>query len=193
MNDPIPVAFSETLASSALVPPPRCFVDLTLPAPEVVRDFEAYLAWLAEHLMEWAGPVPENQAALAREHAGVDPIRAAGALGMVVGYGWDLEASVSSAVSQGLSYEEFIEEMREREGDDEAEQPRPASDFLRREDWERMRLEEEPLRALERYPEQADIPYRPLLAALCQRLPTKEQRVEMLNAFFGEAQDAGSS
>lgn len=192
MSDPLQVFFSHSIAPSALVPPPRSFVDLMLPPSAIADDFDAYTDWLAEHLASIDLPVPENQRDLAAQHSQRDPMDAAGSLGLTAGFGWDLEADVASAIRRGLSYEGFIAEMRAIHDDDDAP-PTPAEHFLREDDWERMAKEEETLSSMEPHPENADIPYRPLLAQLIKRLPLRGERVRLLTTFFAQAQEAARS
>ena len=93
------------------------------------------------------------------------------------------------AVADELSYEEFIRQERE-DRDAAPAYPVPDDYFLSLEHWERLTAEEQQRQSSGCPCREADIPYRPLLAALLKRLSCRVARMEVLRRFFAEAQEA---
>jgi hypothetical protein len=160
--------------------PPRCYQDATMPPPEVARDHDAYVEWLADHLYGGDYPLPVRLDGLdwSIHELASDYAFAGDDLGLVV-----------RAVNEGLSYEQFserqVELWREMEDGDE---DYLAHYTLEPEVYRRVQEEEAERRknvpGLSPDDETVDMAFRPLLARELKRLPDRAARIEALRQFF---------
>lgn len=182
-------------------PPPRAYVDWEVPlrpdgtrlvSTRNQRDYEYYISWLADYLYEKEIPIPENQRGLTGFPCFVpdvfDP------------FAYD---DLVLAISEGVSYEEFVEEvlasydtyleeMRESYFDAQ-EEANDKAYFIdvcvpTREQFERTALEMEAFRrsGCPKEIDHADVPYRAVFAKTLKQWATHQERVNALRQFYDQ-------
>lgn len=160
--------------------PPRCYQDVTVPAPEVADHFPAYVEWLADHLFEKEFPLPT------RLKAGDWTLRS---LAIDYAYGGNDLEHVAACARQGMTHEEFMRQQMQlwREMDDGLEEYLP-NYMLDAEIYARIQEEERERAAvcpnLESSDETLDMPFRPLLARELKKIASRAARVDALKEFF---------
>ena len=180
-----------------LLPPPRAWVDWTVPKDAegndlgVVTDapsFDLYLHWLADHLFEAQIPVPESQEALLKiyrdsggaEHATFD-------LSERIGYTTTELEGIERDFAEGMSWEDFHAHERSCWNDfakEEQELQTEEEFFIWREEYERIGREGLESRIVPSHIRHADIPWRPVLAALFREVPDHDRRYRLLRGFY---------
>lgn len=188
-----------------MLPRPKAYVDWTVPIDEdgneigLCRDddirFHQYLEWLTNYLYQVNIPVPETQLALLElyrekgvDHAIID-------LSNRLGYSiWEMDF-LENDISQGISFSELHEmslEAWNNLSDEEKEYSTEEEFFTSEEDFERIKQE---LIDSEKVPSNihhADIPYRPILAALFKNIPDFAERYQHLKLFYSNYNDCAS-
>lgn len=188
-----------------MLPRPKAYVDWTVPTDEdgdeigLCRDdeihFHRYLEWLANYLYQVDIPVPENQLALLelyREkgigHAIID-------LSNTLGFSiWDMEI-LESYIEEKIPFSGFHKmelEAWDRLSDEEKEDTDKKEFFTSEEDFERIKQELINVEKVPSHIHHADIPYRPILAALFKDIPDFAKRYQHLKLFYSNYNDCAS-
>lgn len=184
-----------------MLPRNRAYINWAVPVDEHGNDigvcmdsetYHRYLEWLADYLFETEIPIPVNQQGLLDEYrvSGVD--HAIIDLSDCLGYS---VYETESIEEESISYEErhqaeldLWHEMTDAE----------------REDWDKddfFTSQEECLRLRKEYLDSqcvpsnishADIPYRPVLAALLKAVPAHDMRYALLDRFYCNFNDCVS-
>jgi hypothetical protein len=149
--------------------------------------YRRYLEWLADYLYKADIPVPSSQAELvaASKENGVD--HAVLALSDLLGYTiWDTEW-IERMAANGASFDEFHAAERDAWNDLSPEEREDWSEddfFTSEADYVRLGQEFLEAQKIPSHIRHADIPYRPILAALFKDVPDSTRRYELLNYFY---------
>ena len=180
-----------------LLPPPRAWVDWAVPKDASGDDlgvatdaptFDLYIHWLADYLVEAKIPLPACQVELLKiyreaggaEHALFD-------LSERIGYTLTDVEGIERDFAEGMSWEDFHAHERSCWNDfseDEQEDQTEEEFFIWREEYERIGREGQEARIVPSHIRHADIPWRPVLAALFREVPDHDRRCEMLRRFY---------
>ncbi len=149
--------------------------------------YRSYLGWLADYLHDTAIPVPECQQDLLRRYRESGPDHAVLELSDLLGYSiWETEA-IQEMSAEGIPFgERHQSEMELWNGmSEEEKRDFPEEDFFTsEEDYLRLGAEYRQAMTMPVHIRHADIPYRPLLAALFKDIPDSKKRYELLDYFY---------
>ena len=186
------------------LPKPRAYVDWTIPCDDqgqeigVCRDpetYSRYIDWLADHLYSTDIPVPASQTSLLNLYKQGEVRTAIFDLSDSLGCSlWDAE-NIEYALQEGQPYS-AIRAVEKKAFDelpkDEKVLWEPEDFITSREDCERIGREFIEARAVPKHIQHADIPYRPILAALFKSILDKAERRELLNSFYSNFYECAS-
>lgn len=179
-----------------MLPRPRAYTNWTVPKDDSGNDigvctedieYRRYLEWLAEYLYTADIPVPSSQAELVAGYRERGADHAVLDLSDLLGYSiWDTEW-IERMAANGASFDEFHAAERDawndlspKERDDWSE-----DDFFTCEgDYVRLGQEFLEAQKIPSHIRHADIPYRPILAALFKDVPDPTKRYDLLNYFY---------
>lgn len=187
-----------------ILPRPRAYLDWTVPTDSSGNQIGAcmdessyrqYLSWLADYLHTAEIPLPESQELLLCEYRCKGVTHAIVDLSDQLGYGiWDVQA-LEHAFGAGKAFAEWQAEALTAwdEMPEEAKAEWEQADFfISEEDYTRMQTE---FREGQRVPatiQHADIPYRPILAALFKEIPDPKERYALLERFYRNFNECAS-
>lgn len=179
-----------------LLPFPRAYVDWTVPRDASGREvgihqdergYRAYVEWLADYLFTKDIPVPECQQELLlrfeKEGADAAVLQLSDAFGYML---WEAEI-IGQTADQGVPYAEHRATEEERWAtltDEEKEMWAESDCFISEADYYRMGAEYRQSQAVPSDCQHADIPYRPILAALFKTIPEFQRRYKLLDYYF---------
>ena len=155
----------------------------------------AYVEWLAEYLFRTHIQIPVSQLDTLRkfEKDGVDAavLHLSDALGYTL---WEVDL-IEQEINAGVSYAEFREaEMERWEGLSSEEKAiwdnKP--NIISESEYHRIGEEHRQSQTVPASCNHADIPYRPILAALFKGIPEFEQRYKLLDYYFTNFNDCAS-
>lgn len=182
--------------------PPRSFADFTVPnradgSPLTTcvqpRDFETYVDWLADYLIDNAMPLTPNQRAWL-DAVRDKPERVMFECSDVAGYAvWDLE-EMARGFERGRTYEQMVLELRQLGDELPKDEPKPdvQNEPLSMDNFARLHQEWQEEQAAGVQWSHADIPYRPLLSWALRQTPDAEQRRRHMQMFFQNFGDNAS-
>jgi hypothetical protein len=183
-------------------PPPRAWVDWSVPlradGTPINRtlnqeEYEQYVEWLADYLFENDFPVPECQEDLEGFPCFVpdefDP-RAFEDLERMIGEGWDYDSYLKHMTEQWKEYfKELQEQFPDSEESDEASARKYFFDVCVATEKQFARtareMAEQKAKGVSEWIDHADIPYRAVFARTLKKMPSHEERVAALRAFYG--------
>ena len=173
----------------------RSYIDTTCPRDDMGREigaahgdeFERYIDWLAEYLFRTEIPVPENQKQLLQEYQEKGADHAVFDLSECLGYSeepWDYDCYTS--------YDDYRMHMLEAFGTLSQEEQREylygenveGTYYMSGIDYARCKSEFDEAKKVPEHISHADIPYRPVLAALFKCIPEHDKRKELLEYFY---------
>ena len=176
---------------------PRAYTDLTvtvladgsrLDFPVSGKLYNFYIAWLADHLLQSAIPIPPEQAGVARDLADRDPAGVAFELSDCLGYMYWDRAGLENHIRGLKTYEALVEHERAVWEEITAGNPDadiPFEEFVTpREAYDRARVEIEIEDRLPDLPAHFDIFFRPLLAQAVKRCSSRQEAGEVLRLFY---------
>ena len=175
-------------------PPPRYFLDATMPPPEVAHedDFDAYTAWLAEYLYTHELPIAPRQHVLMEQILkSRSPSGAIHSLAANIGYAVDDLNAICDSVNNGESYEQFIASQMNlwRECDDG--DPQYLENWtIEPEIFARIAEEEAERRATGLEFPMLDMPWRGVISLSLKRIENPAERMQVARDFFHEFKDA---
>ena len=187
-----------------LLPPPRAYVDWTVPLDDQGREigrcndvatYRRYIEWLADYLYFTDIPIPDSQQALVAQFEAQNGINSAvfwlsEDLGTTI---WDAER-VGEAFLDGLTHGQFHEreievwnllsdEERQMWGDAEVDF------FISEADYQRVGREALETRKVPAHIRHADIPCRPVFAKFLKAVSSREDRIAHLDYFYQNLND----
>ena len=183
---------------------PRAYVDWTVPTDSEGRDIgvcedaasaAAYLEWLADYLYATPIPVPKSQQALLANYQkqGVD--HAVIDLSDVLGYSILSTDVVGRQAASGKPFAEVhAEELEAWNQLSEEEKAYHAGEnsFTSESDYLRLGREFLEAQKVPGHIQHADIPYRPILAALFKDVPDRNERFRLLSLFYNNFDECAS-
>ncbi|MDP4645569.1 MAG: hypothetical protein NWR03_08790 [Akkermansiaceae bacterium] len=187
-----------------MLPRPRAYTDWTVPKDASGNDigictedvgYRKYLEWLADYLFTTDIPVPASQDELVAAYSEKGADHAVLDLSDLLGYSiWDTESiQEMSAGGQPFSEHHAGERKAWNELSEEEKEDWTEEDFFTSES-DYVRLGEEFLEAQKTpsHIRHADIPYRPVLAALFKKVPDPKKRYELLDYFYRNFDECAS-
>ncbi|MDF1741122.1 MAG: hypothetical protein P1U86_18310 [Verrucomicrobiales bacterium] len=183
---------------------PRAYVDWTVPTDGDGNEvglctedisYRSYLEWLADYLFETEIAVPESQKALLEEYKEKGASHAILDLSDLLGYTIYETEAIQEMSARGAPYSERYE--AEREGWDAlTEEEREVWDegdfFTPEEVYNRLGVEHKESKKVPSHIRHADIPYRPVLAALFKDVHDVRKRYELLDFFYCNFNESAS-
>jgi len=179
-----------------ILPRNRAYIDWTVPCDQdghkigvctTTESYEEYLDWLADYLYVTDIPVPPNQIGLLKEYQGKGIAYAVLDLSDCLGYSiWETEG-MQEASAGGKPFSEHhkaeIDLWNELPGD--AKIDTTEQDFFTAEDdYRRLGVEYTESQKVPQHISHADIPYRPILAALLKQVHEHSERKKHLDFFY---------
>lgn len=187
-----------------ILPRPRAYIDWTVPTDALGNDigvcaddssYRQYLTWLAEHLYVTVLPVPVSQRELLAEYRGKGIDYAIVDLSEELGNGIFNVDVIEGMFAAGKVFAELqaseSEAWNELPEEDKAEWDK--EDFFTTEnDYARIGHELREAQKVPAHIRHADIPYRPVLAALFKDIPEPKERYEWLDWFYHNFNESAS-
>ncbi len=187
-----------------MLPRPRSYTDWTVPKNELGNDigicsedisYRKYLEWLADYLFTVEIPVPASQSELLAAYKDRGADYAVLDLSDILGYSiWDTELiQEMSAGGHPFSEHHAAEQEAWNELTEEEKENWTESDFFTsEEDYIRLGIEFREAQRVPSHIKHADIPYRPVLAALFKEVPDPKKRYELLDYFYRNFDECAS-
>lgn len=158
-------------------------------------SYVRYLEWLADYLFTSDIPVPQSQTELVALYKTKGADHAVLDLSDCLGYSlWDTELIQEMSASGHPFSEHHASEREAWNGlsEDERQGWSEEDFFTSEEDYARLGQEFKEAQKLPSHIRHADIPYRPVLAALFKEVPDRKQRYELLDYFYRNFDDCAS-
>jgi hypothetical protein len=187
-----------------MLPRSRAYVDWTVPLGEGGKEcgvctdeagYRHYLKWLADYLFTQRIPVPSSQRALVKRYRKLGAAHAVIDLSDELGYSIWATDILERQLADGKSYAEIHQrdvdawnELSEEERRDWTRQ----DCFISERDYQRLAREFAEAKKVPRHIRHADIPYRPVLAALFKDIPDPKRRYELLDLFYRNFDECAS-
>lgn len=187
-----------------MLPRPRAYVDWTVPSDEAGNEvgvctenigYRRYLEWLADYLFRTTIPVPESQQVLLSGYGNLGVDHAVLDLSDLLGYSiWNTE-SIQEMSASGQPFSEHhaaeLELWNELSAEDREDWTE--EDFFTLEsDYVRLGAEFREARKVPSHINHADIPYRPILAALFKEVSDPKKRYDLLDSFYRNFDECAS-
>ncbi len=183
---------------------PRAYVDWTVPTDSEGRDIgvcedaasaAAYLEWLADYLYATPIPVPKSQQALLANYQKQGVNHAVIDLSDVLGYSILSTDVIEEQSASGIPFAEVHAEERQVWNEHSEEDKAGCSEeefFTSESDYLRLGREFLEAQKVPGHIQHADIPYRPILAALFKDVPELNERFRLLSLFYNNFDECAS-
>lgn len=187
-----------------MYPHPRSYIDWTVPTDKNGKEigvcadddgYRYYLEWLADYLFMTLIPVPEPQAKLLEEYRERGADYAVLDLSDLLGYSCLDTAFLEEMAASGKPFSEYhaLEMADWNElSIDEKEDYTEEVVFTSEEDYMRLGEEYKAAQLVPAHIRHADIPYRPILAALFKDIFDARKRYELLDFFYRNFDECAS-
>jgi hypothetical protein len=187
-----------------MLPHPRAYIDWTVPKDDSGNDIgvctedvghRRYLEWLADYLFTTDLPVPASQVELVAAYREKGAHHAVLDLSDLLGYSiWDTE-SIQEMAASGHPFSEHHAAEREAWEELSAEEKEDWTEedfFTSERDYVRLGQEFQEAQKIPSLIRHADIPYRPILAALFKNVPDPKKRYDLLDYFYRNFDECAS-
>jgi hypothetical protein len=156
-----------------------------------------YCGWLVDYLDHVASmPVPASQLELCRCIDIMQPASAVWTLGNDGFYHYDTYAALACRIEEGLTYEQAERELRafweETWGEVDPEDAMPFSDYITPDFWQEAKREYAEEHAMPIPVRHFDVGYRVPLARTLARVPSRQERIKLINRFYASYNEEAS-
>jgi hypothetical protein len=188
-----------------ILPRPRAYTDWTVPKDDSGNDiglctedilYRRYLEWLADYLFTTDIPVPASQAELVAAYMDKGAELAVFDLSDLLGYSfWDTRSIQEMSAAGHPFSEHHIAERKvwDELTTDEKEGLTEADFYISEKDYIRLGQEFCEAQKVPSHIQHADIPYRPVLAALFKTVSDPKKRYELLHYYYRNFNECASN